>query len=82
MYNVIDENDLAEAVISGKVSAVGLDVLTEEPPKSSSPLINLDNVVITPHIAWAPTASRERLLDVTVSNLKVYMTGQMQNKVN
>lgn len=79
---LIDENDLAEAVISGKVSAVGLDVLTEEPPKSSSPLINLDNVVITPHIAWAPNASRERLLDVTVSNLKSYMAGQIQNKVN
>ncbi len=79
---LIDEKDLADAVISGKVGGVGLDVLTEEPPKSSSPLINLDNVIVTPHIAWAPRESRQRLLGVTVSNLKSYMAGQIENRVN
>lgn len=79
---LIDENDLAEAVISGKVSGVGLDVLTEEPPVSSSPLIPLDNVIITPHIAWAPLESRKRLLDVTIENIRAYFNGSPQNVVN
>lgn len=79
---LIDERDLAEAVISGKVSGVGLDVLTEEPPVSSSPLIDLDNVIITPHIAWAPQESRKRLLDVTIENIRAYFKGSPQNVVN
>ena len=79
---LINENDLAEAVRSGKVAGVGLDVLTEEPPVNSSPLINLDNVIITPHIAWAPQESRKRLLDVTVENIRAYFKGSPQNVVN
>ncbi|MBQ7896937.1 MAG: D-2-hydroxyacid dehydrogenase [Clostridia bacterium] len=78
---LIDEDDLAEALRSGKVSGAGLDVLTDEPPKSS-PLINLENVIVTPHIAWAPKESRTRLLSVTVENLKSYILGNIQNKVN
>lgn len=79
---LVDEEDLAEAIISGKVSGAGLDVLTNEPPVDSSPLIGLDNVIITPHIAWAPLESRSRLLDVTVANLRAYMDGHPQNVVN
>ena len=79
---LIDENDLAEAVKSGKVAGVGVDVLENEPPKNSSPLVGLKNVIITPHIAWAPKESRERLLNVTIANVKGYMTGNIQNKVN
>lgn len=78
---LIDEEDLAEALRSGKVMGAGLDVLTEEPPKGS-PLIGLDNVVVTPHIAWAPRESRERLLKVTVENILSYVSGDIQNKVN
>ncbi len=79
---LIDENDLADALKTGKVSGAGLDVLTEEPPVNSSPLIGLDNVIITPHIAWAPLESRKRLLDVTIDNIKAYMSGKPQNAVN
>ncbi|MBE6649698.1 MAG: D-2-hydroxyacid dehydrogenase [Ruminococcaceae bacterium] len=79
---LIDEDDLAEAVKSGKVSGAGLDVLTNEPPTNSSPLIGLENVIITPHIAWAPLESRTRLLDVTIGNIKAYMDGTPQNVVN
>ena len=79
---LIDENDLADAVKSGKIAGAGLDVLENEPPKNSSPLIGLKNVIITPHIAWAPKESRERLLGVTIENIKGYMTGDIQNKVN
>lgn len=78
---LIDENDLADALKSGKVSCAGLDVLTEEPP-TFSPLINLENVIVTPHIAWAPKESRERLLGVTVENIKAYQEGKFLNKVN
>ena len=79
---LIDEDDLAEAVKSGKVSGAGLDVLTNEPPTNSSPLIGLENVIITPHIAWAPLESRARLLGVTIDNIKAYMDGKPQNVVN
>lgn len=79
---LIDESDLSDAVISGKVSGVGLDVLTEEPPVNSSPIIQLDNVIITPHIAWAPLESRKRLLDVTIKNIRAYLDGNPQNVVN
>lgn len=79
---LIDENDLAEAVKSGKIAGVGLDVLTEEPPVNSSPLIGLNNVIITPHIAWAPLESRKRLLQVTVDNINAYKSGNPQNVVN
>ncbi|MBR6633562.1 MAG: D-2-hydroxyacid dehydrogenase [Clostridia bacterium] len=79
---LIDENDLAEAIKSGKVYGAGIDVLTEEPPVNSSPLINLDNVIVTPHIAWAPKEARSRLLDVTVKNIQAYFDGKPQNVVN
>ena len=79
---LIDEDDLAKAVKSGKVAGVGIDVLTEEPPVSSSPLIPLDNVIVTPHIAWAPLESRKRLLAVTIENIKAYKKGTPQNVVN
>ncbi len=76
---LIDENDLAEAIKSGKVKGAGLDVLTEEPPINSSPLISLDGVIVTPHIAWAPKESRTRLLNETVKNIKAYMNGVPRN---
>ncbi len=79
---LIDEDDLAEAVRSGKVSGVGIDVLTEEPPVNSSPLIGLEEVIVTPHIAWAPLDSRKRLLGVTVENIKAYQNGRPQNVVS
>lgn len=79
---LINENDLADAVKAGKVAGAGLDVLTEEPPVNSSPLIDLDEVIVTPHIAWAPRESRQRLLNVTVENIKAYIEGKPKNIVN
>ncbi|MBE6701758.1 MAG: D-2-hydroxyacid dehydrogenase [Ruminococcaceae bacterium] len=78
---LIDEDDLADAVKSGKVSGVGIDVLDCEPPVNSSPLINLEEVVVTPHIAWAPKESRNRLLKVTIENVKSYINNNVQNDV-
>lgn len=78
---LIQENDLAEALQSGKVYAAGLDVLSVEPPKKDHPLIGLENCIITPHIAWITKESRTRLIDMAVLNLKSYLTGESINCV-
>ncbi|HWQ78058.1 MAG TPA: D-2-hydroxyacid dehydrogenase [Anaerovoracaceae bacterium] len=79
---LINEEDLAQALRSGKVSAAGLDVLSVEPPRDVSPLIGLPNCIVTPHIAWITRESRARLIDTAVSNLESYLTGKSTNCVN
>lgn len=79
---LINEEDLAQALKSGKVFAAGLDVLTVEPPKEGSPLIGLPNCIITPHIAWITRESRTRLIAIAVSNLEAYLAGENTNCVN
>lgn len=79
---LINEQDLADALKSGKVKAAGLDVLTQEPPAKDNPLIPLDNCLITPHIAWAPKEARIRLFEIALDNLDKYLNGVYQNKVN
>lgn len=79
---LIDENALAKTLREKKIFAAALDVLDNEPPKSDCPLLNLENCIITPHIAWASLASRQRLLNKTIENLKAYFSGKLQNVVN
>lgn len=79
---LINEEDLASALKSGKVSAAGLDVLSVEPPKDGNPLIGLPNCVITPHIAWITKESRVRLINTAVANLESYLSGENANCVN
>lgn len=79
---LINEEDLAQALKSGKVFAAGLDVLTVEPPGDDDPLIGLPNCIITPHIAWITRESRTRLIDIAVSNLKAWLAGENSNCVN
>ncbi|HIT90678.1 MAG TPA: D-2-hydroxyacid dehydrogenase, partial [Candidatus Merdenecus merdavium] len=66
---LIVEQDLAHGLNSGKVGAAGLDVVSEEPMKSSNPLLKAKNCIITPHISWASRESRKRLMDFAVANL-------------
>lgn len=79
---LIVEQDLADALNSGKVYAAGLDVVSCEPIKADSPLLKAKNCIITPHISWAPKESRQRLMDIAISNLRAYLDGTPQNVVN
>ncbi len=79
---LIAEEELAAALDSGKVQAAAVDVLSTEPPAASNPLLNSDKTIVTPHIAWASQAARERLMDTVVENLKSYLAGSVINQVN
>lgn len=79
---LVNEEELAAALNSGKLRGAALDVLTTEPPKADNPLLGAKNCIITPHMAWAPIESRQRLLDCVVENIRGYLTGKLQNMVN
>jgi glycerate dehydrogenase len=79
---LIVEEDLADALNSGKVYAAGLDVVSVEPIKGDNPLLKAKNCIITPHISWAPKESRQRLMDIAVDNLRQFIKGNTINVVN
>ena len=79
---LVVEQDLADALNSGKVFAAGLDVVSEEPIRDDNPLLRAKNCIITPHISWAPKESRQRLMDAAVANLSAWISGKAQNVVN
>ena len=78
---VVNESHLAEALNSGKIAGAGLDVLCEEPMSESTPLLNAKNCIITPHIAWAPLETRQRLVKTVAENLKAFIDGKPINTV-
>lgn len=76
---LIVEEDLAKALKIGKIKGAGLDVLVEEPIKDNNPLLKLENVIITPHISWAPLETRRRLIGMAVDNLRGFIDGKALN---
>ena len=79
---LVDEPALAEALNAGRIAGAGLDVLSVEPPPRDHPLLKARNCYITPHIAWATRAARQRLLDTVVENVRAFLAGRPQNVVN
>ncbi|MBQ7461438.1 MAG: D-2-hydroxyacid dehydrogenase [Bacteroidaceae bacterium] len=76
---LLDEQAVADALAAGKLYAVGVDVLTEEPPHASCPLLHAPNCYITPHIAWASAAARRRLIDIATGNVSAFLQGKEEN---
>ena len=76
------EQDVADALNSGKLGGAAMDVVCTEPIPASSPLLTAKNCIITPHIAWAPLACRQRIMDTTVQNVRAFLAGTPQNIVN
>ena len=76
------EQDVREALDAGVIAGAAVDVLSTEPPKADNPLIGAKNIVITPHIAWATTEARTRLLEIVRGNIAAWQAGNTQNRVN
>ena len=79
---VLDETAVAKALKSGKVAALGADVVSVEPIREDNPLLTSPNTYLTPHIAWAPKETRLRLMDVAAGNLSSYLKGSPVNVVS
>lgn len=80
--SLVNEQQIADALHCGKLGGYAADVLINEPPVNGSPLFEAPNCIITPHIAWAPIESRKRLIDIATENVRAFIDGHPQNKVN
>jgi len=79
---LINEEDLARALESGKVGQAAVDVVSQEPIVANNPLLGAKNCIITPHIAWAPLEARRRLIAIAEGNLRSFLAGKAINRVN
>ena len=79
---LVEEQDLCDALNSGKVAGAAVDVVSTEPIAATNPLLKAKNCIITPHIAWAPRESRSRLMKIAIENLAAYAAGKPVNFVN
>ena len=78
---LIDEAALANALNSGKIAGACLDTVSEEPMKKDNPLVNAKNCLITPHIAWMPKETRQRLIGTVAANLSAFIDGNPRNVI-
>lgn len=79
---LVVEEDLSDALNSGKVAGAAVDVVMTEPIKPNNPLLEAKNCIITPHISWAPKESRQRLMNLAIDNLAMFLAGNPINDVN
>ncbi|MBQ5670725.1 MAG: D-2-hydroxyacid dehydrogenase [Oscillospiraceae bacterium] len=79
---LVVEQDLADALRSGKVKAAAVDVVSAEPMTNDNPLLTAPNCIITPHIAWAPREARQRIMNTTAQNIEAFLKGSPINVVN
>lgn len=79
---LLNEADVSEALISGKLTAAGMDVLSKEPADPKNPLIPLPNCFITPHLSWSPEEMRQIIIDGCISNLESFLSGGTLNRVD
>ncbi len=79
---LVVEQDLAEALNSGKIAAAAVDVVSVEPIAPDNPLLTAKNCIITPHIAWAPREARQRIMDTTADNIAAWQAGSPIHVVN
>ncbi len=78
---IIVEKDLADALSSGTIAGAAVDVLSVEPPPENNPLLNAPNCIITPHIAWATSEARSRLMEMATENLRQFIAGTPTNVI-
>lgn len=79
---IVDENALRDALVSGKITAAAADVIETEPMDPDCPLLTAPNCILTPHVAWAPLQTRERLVGIVYDNLLAFSEGRKLNNVN
>lgn len=79
---LVHESDLAAALHSGKLYAAAVDVVSAEPIREDNPLLTAPNCILTPHMAWAPIETRQRIIDCTVENIRAFLNGTPINVVN
>ena len=79
---LVDEEAMAAALKAGKVRCYMADVLSTEPPQADNPLLHAPGTIITPHVAWAPRQTRERLRDIALENVRAFMEGAPRNVVS
>ena len=79
---LLDERAVAHALETGHLAGAAVDVVSREPMDAANPLLTAPNCIITPHIAWAPKESRQRLMDCCVENIRCFLEGHPQNVVN
>ncbi len=80
---LIDSDALVTALRAGNIAGAGIDVLCREPPTGPEPLIDVDlpNLIVTPHIAWAAREARQRAINQMAENVEAFIRGNPRNRV-